>query len=45
MKGPIDYIVVGFEGKSFDSSILHALESAIDNGVIALVSLIFVSKD
>lgn len=45
MRGPIDYIVVGFEGNKFDGSILNALGEAIDNGVIALVALGFVMKD
>jgi hypothetical protein len=45
MHGPIDYIIVGFEGNKFDGSILKALTDAIDNGVVALVSLAIVSKD
>ena len=45
MKGPIDYIIVGFNGNAFDSTILTALEVAIDSGVIALISLIFITKD
>ena len=45
MRGPIDYIIVGFEGNKFDGSILKALGEAIDNGVIALVTLAFIMKD
>lgn len=45
MKGPIDYIIVGFEGNKFDGSILKALGEAIDSGVIALVDLAFVMRD
>ena len=45
MRGPIDYIIVGFEGNKFDGSILKALADALDSGVIALVSLAMVSKD
>lgn len=45
MRGPIDYIVVGFEGNKFDGSILKALGEAIDSGVIALVDLAFVMRD
>jgi hypothetical protein len=45
MHGPIDYIIVGFEGNKFDGSILKALTDAIDSGVVALVSLAIVSKD
>jgi|GEM_PF-845148 len=46
MRGPIDYIVVGFEqGGTFDGSILTSLIAPIDEGVIKLVALAFVSKD
>lgn len=45
MRGPIDYIVVGFEGNKFDGSILKALSDALDKGVISLVALSIVSRD
>lgn len=45
MRGPIDYIVVGFEGNKFDGSILKALTDAIDKGIIALVSLSVVQRN
>ena len=45
MHGPIDFIIVGFEGNKFDGSILGALADALDKGIIALVSLAVVSKD
>jgi hypothetical protein len=45
MLGPIDYIVVGFEGNKFDGSVLKALGEAIDSGAIALVDLAFVMRD
>ena len=45
MRGPIDFIIVGFEGNKFDGSILKALAEAIDKGIIALVALSFVMKD
>lgn len=45
MRGPIDYIVVGFEGNKFDGSILKALGGALDSGVIGLVGLAVISKD
>ena len=45
MRGPIDYIIVGFEGNKFDGSILAAIADAIDNGVIALVAISFLSKN
>lgn len=45
MRGPIDYIIVGFTGNKFDGSILKAIADAIDDGVISLVGLAVVSKD
>lgn len=45
MRGPIDYVIVGFEGNKFDGSILKALAEAIDSGAIGLVDLAFISKD
>ncbi len=45
MRGPIDYIIVGFEGNKFDGSILKAISEAIDKGIIALVTLSVISKD
>lgn len=45
MRGPIDYIIVGFEGHKFDGSILQALADALDKGVIGLVALSVISRD
>ena len=45
MRGPIDYIVVGFEGNKFDGSILNALADAIDKEIISLVALAAITKD
>jgi hypothetical protein len=45
VRGPIDYIIVGFEGNKFDGSILEALTDAIENGTIALVDIALVIRD
>lgn len=45
MRGPIDYIIVGFEGNKFDGSILRELGEAIDKGIIGLVALSVIVKD
>ncbi len=45
MRGPIDYIIVGFEGNKFNGSILQTIGDAIDTGAIALVALSAVIKD
>lgn len=45
MRGPIDYIIVGFENAKFDGSVLRALGDALDQGVINLVALSVIQKD
>jgi hypothetical protein len=45
MRGPIDYLIVGFEGNKFDGSILKALSDALESGVINLIALALVAKD
>jgi hypothetical protein len=45
MRGPIDYIVVGFEGNKFNGSILSALTDALDKGIIGLIAISLISKD
>jgi len=45
VRGPIDYIIVGFEGNKFDGSILKALGEALDKGTIGLISLAVIAKD
>lgn len=44
MRGPIDYIIVGFENAQFNGSILAALSDAIDKGIIQVIALSFISK-
>jgi hypothetical protein len=45
MRGPIDFIVVGFEGNNFKGEILKELNTAVSNGVIAVLALGLVIKD
>jgi hypothetical protein len=45
MRGPIDYILVGFDNAKFDGSVLNALAEAIEKGVIALIALSVIKKD
>jgi hypothetical protein len=45
MLGPIDYIVVGFNGNNFDGSIISELAKATDSGAIRVVDLVFIIKD
>ncbi len=45
MKGPIDFIIVGFEGNNFNGSILKELQESVNKGVINVVALAVVAKD
>lgn len=45
MVGPVDYIVLGFKGNSFDGSILGELSKAVQNDIIRILDLVFVMKD
>ena len=45
MRGPIDYIIVGFEGNQFDGSIVKAISDAEATGAIALVAMKAITKD
>jgi hypothetical protein len=45
MRGPIDYVVVGFKGPRFDGKVLEQLGAALDAGIIGLVSLAVVYKN
>lgn len=45
MRGPIDYIIVGFEGNHFDGSILRALGDAVDERIINVIALTVISID
>jgi uncharacterized membrane protein len=43
--GPLEYTVIGFEGNRFNGEIAKDLGEVIDAGIIALVDLVFVTKD
>ena len=45
MRGPIDYIIVGFDGNNFTGEILQELKKATDNGTIAVLGLSLISRD
>ena len=45
MRGPIDYIIIGFDGLKFDGSILKEVGNAVDSGAIELIALSVISKD
>jgi uncharacterized membrane protein len=43
--GPLEYTVIGFEGNRFNGEIAKEIAAVVDSGVIALVDLVFVTKD
>lgn len=45
MRGPIDYIIVGFEGNDFKGEILKELAKVVENGTIAVLDLAVIVKD
>lgn len=45
MRGPIDYIVVEFQGNKFKGEVLNALKKAMDNGTIDVLDIALLMKD
>lgn len=45
MRGPIDFIIVGFEGNKFTGNVLKELKKASESGTIAVLALAVVAKD
>ncbi len=43
--GPLEYTVIGFEGNHFDGSIADEIQRVVESGVIALVDVVFITKD
>ncbi len=44
--GPLEYIVIGFEGKQeLDGSVARELEKVVANGSIRIVDLVFIARD
>ena len=42
--GPLEYIVIGFEGNKFDGSISREIEKVVANKTIALIDAVFVGR-
>lgn len=45
MRGPIDYIIVGFEVNNFTGNILKELEEATRNKTISVLALALIARD
>jgi Family of unknown function (DUF6325) len=45
MMGPLEYVVVGFEGANCTREVVRQIDDLISDGVIRIIDLLFVSKD
>lgn len=43
--GPLEYTVIGFERNRFDGSIADELQRVVDQGIVRLVDVVFITKD
>ena len=43
--GPLEYVLIGFEGNRFTGQILRELRAAHDKGIIRVVDLLVLTKD
>ena len=43
--GPLEYTVIGFNGNRFNGEIAKEIGKVVDAGVIALVDVVFITKD
>jgi hypothetical protein len=45
MLGPLECVVIGFNGNRFDGSIAREIERVVESGTIRLVDIVFVGRD
>ena len=45
IKGPVEYVVISFEGNHFKGEIIPALKDVVDKGIIRIIDLVFIRKD
>ena len=43
--GPLEYLVIGFEGNTFDGSIAREVGKVVDKGIIRLVDVVLLTRD
>jgi hypothetical protein len=43
--GPLEYLVIGFDGNTFDGSIAREIETVVDKGIIRLVDVVFITRE
>ncbi len=42
--GPLEYIVIGFDGDKFDGTIAREIEKVVDKKIIRLVDVVFIDR-
>jgi Family of unknown function (DUF6325) len=43
--GPLEYIVIGFDGNHFDGSIAREVEKVVEKKIIRLVDVVFIAQE
>ena len=43
--GPLEYLVIGFDGDRFDGSIAREIEKVVDKGIIRLEDVVFITRE
>jgi hypothetical protein len=43
--GPLEYLVIGFDGDRFDGSIAREIEKVVDKEIIRLVDVVFITRE
>lgn len=43
--GPLEYLVIGFDGDRFDGSIATEIQKVVDKGIIRLVDVVFIARE
>lgn len=43
--GPLEYVVLGFEGNRFNGEIAREIEKVVEKRIIRIVDLVFITKD
>ncbi len=43
--GPLEYIVIGFDGNNFDGSIAREVQKVVEKKIIRLVDVVFIARE
>lgn len=45
ISGPVEYVVIGFQGNRFKGEIVPAIAELVDNDVVHILDVLFIKKD